>query len=211
VSSEPGLRERKKQRTRRLIAETARELFAERGFDAVTVAEVARAAEVSEGTVFNYFPTKEQLFYGEMEHFETRLVDAVRSRAVGESPLLAFRRVIVEGGDRLAQDEVADLIAAAGRIVEASPALQAREREIVAEHTGQLAELLASERGTAPHDVDAEVVAGTLMTVHRVLVEDVRRAVLEGTRGTALAERLRRNAEQAFDRIEHGLGQPGTA
>jgi AcrR family transcriptional regulator len=201
VSTEPGLRERKKQRTRRLIAETARRLFAERGFEAVTVAEVARAAEVSEGTVFNYFPTKEQLFYGEMERFETRLVEAVRSRPEGESPVAAFRRVIVEGGDRLAEDEVAGLIAAAGRIVEASPALQAREREIVAEHTEQLADVLAA----GADDVLAQIVAGTLMTVHRVLVEDVRRAVLEGVRGPALAERLRRNAGQAFDRVEHGL------
>jgi len=201
VSSEPGLRERKKQRTRRLIAETARRLFEERGFEAVTVAEVARAADVSEGTVFNYFPTKEQLFYGEMERFETRLVEAVRSRPEGESPVVAFRRVIVEGGDRLADDEVADVIAAAGRIVEASPALQAREREIVAEHTEQLAEVLAAGAG----DVLAQVEAGTLMTVHRVLVEDVRRAVLQGVRGPALADRLRSNAERAFDRIESGL------
>jgi AcrR family transcriptional regulator len=206
VSSEPGLRERKKQRTRQLLAETARRLFEERGFDAVTVAEVARVADVSEGTVFNYFPTKEQLFYGQMERFEARLVDAVRSRPEGESPLEAFRRVIVEGGDRLAADEVADVIASAGRIVEASPALQAREREIVAEHTEALAELLAAEAGAEPGDVGSQVVAGTLMTVHRVLVDDVRRAVLQGERGPALAERLRSNAERAFARVERGLG-----
>jgi AcrR family transcriptional regulator len=59
----PGLRERKKQRTRELIAETARELFVERGFERVTVAEIARSSEVSEKTVFNYFPTKEDLVF----------------------------------------------------------------------------------------------------------------------------------------------------
>src|SRR3954463_14464285 len=121
MTAAPGLRERKKQRTRELISETARRLFAERGFDAVTVAEVARAADVSEGTVFNYSPTKEQLFYGEMERFETQLVAGVRSRPAGETPLDAVRRVIVEGADRVAADEVADVIASAGRIVEASP------------------------------------------------------------------------------------------
>ena len=86
--SEPlGLRERKKQQTRELIAGTARELFAERGFDAVTVAEIARAADVAEATVFNYFPTKEDLFYSRLEAFEEELLEAVRrARAGRERP-----------------------------------------------------------------------------------------------------------------------------
>src|ERR687887_78021 len=85
VSTEPGLRERKKQQRRQLIAETARRLFAERGFDRVTVAEIARAANVSEGTVFNYFPTKEDLFYDRMEVFESALLEAIREREAGEA------------------------------------------------------------------------------------------------------------------------------
>src|SRR3954467_9925864 len=95
MSQETGLRERKKQQTRLLIANTARALFAERGFDAVTVAEVARAADVAEKTVFNYFPTKEDLFYSGMEAFEERLLDAVRDRAPGEPVLEAFRRFVL--------------------------------------------------------------------------------------------------------------------
>src|SRR5207248_8272205 len=87
---EPGLRERKKQRTRELIAETARRLFSERGFDRVTIAEVAREAEVSEQTVFNYFPTKEDLVYWRLEGFEDELLTAIRQRAEGESILRAF-------------------------------------------------------------------------------------------------------------------------
>src|SRR3954464_3406238 len=165
-----GLRERKKRQTRETIAHAAMALFAAHGFDAVTVADVARAADVSEGTVFNYFPTKEQLFYGEMEQFEASLVDAVRERARGEPPVSVFRRVILAGADRLAQEEVAEVIATAGRIVSTSPALQAREREIVAEHTEALARLLAEQSGAPQGDVDAEVVAGALMAVHRVLV-----------------------------------------
>ena len=70
---ELGLRERKKQRTRELIAETARRLFAARGFERVTIAEVAREADVSEQTVFNYFPTKEDLVYWRFEGFEDEL------------------------------------------------------------------------------------------------------------------------------------------
>ena len=80
MAIELGLRERKKQLARRLISETASRLFADRGFDAVTVAEVARAADFSEVTVFTYFPTKEDLFFGGMESFEEKLVAAVRAR-----------------------------------------------------------------------------------------------------------------------------------
>ena len=78
-----SLRERKKEQTRQLIADTARRLLAERGFDAVTVAEVAREADVSEKTVFNYFPTKEELFYSRLEAFEEELLQALTARAPG--------------------------------------------------------------------------------------------------------------------------------
>src|SRR3954466_1151969 len=116
MSQELGLRERKKQRTPQLIADTARALCAERGFDAVTVAEVARAADVSEATVFNYFRTKEDLFYSRMEVFEAALVDAVANRAPEESALESFRRFVVEGGARLEANEVGDVIATAARV-----------------------------------------------------------------------------------------------
>src|SRR5215216_6933916 len=87
VPAELGLRERKKQRTRQLIAETARRLFTERGFERVTVAEIARVAEVSEQTVFNYFPRKEDLVYWRLESFEDELLAAIRERAEGEPAL----------------------------------------------------------------------------------------------------------------------------
>src|SRR5947208_16634885 len=89
MSQQLGLRERKKQRTRELIEATARQLFAERGFEAVPVAEIARAADVSEATVFNYFPTKEDLFYSRLEAFEEELLSSIRDRAPGESVLSA--------------------------------------------------------------------------------------------------------------------------
>src|SRR5205814_1146920 len=97
-STEPGLRERKKRQTRQSIADTARALFAERGFDRVTVAEVARAANVSEATVFNYFPTKEDLVFSGLEAFEAALVGAVRDRApwVVANALIGVHRALLD-------------------------------------------------------------------------------------------------------------------
>jgi len=139
MSIELGLRQRKKQLARRLISQTASRLFADRGFDAVTVAEVARAADFSEVTVFTYFPTKEDLFFGGMESFEEKLVAAVRDRAVGESVLRAFRRPLLDGCKNLGVKERAEAIARGGALINASPALQTREREISARYTQLLA------------------------------------------------------------------------
>src|SRR5919109_2540878 len=124
-----GLRERKKERTRELIAQTARRLFLERGFDAVTVAEVARAAEVSEKTVFNYFPTKEDLFYSRLEAFEDELLSAIRERPAGQSVLTAFAGFLLGQGGVLSMedDEAAtEQVRTVTRVITESPALLAR-------------------------------------------------------------------------------------
>jgi AcrR family transcriptional regulator len=205
MSTQPGLRERKKQRTRQLIAETARRLFTERGFDAVTVAEVARTADVSEWTVFNYFPTKEDLFYAEMESFEVQLIDAVRDRPSGESVLSAFRRIVLDGAGRLAADDVAEAIAAAAPVIAASRALQAREREVVAEYTGDLAAVIREETGAGDHAVEPLAVANALMGAQRALVAYVHASVRAGMRGHQLAADTRREAKRAFARLERGL------
>ncbi len=205
MASELGLRERKKQQTRLSIAETARRLFVERGFDAVTVAQVAREAEVSEGTVFNYFPTKEDLFYSGMEAFEAQLIDAVRDRPGGETVLASFQRVVLDGIPRLARDDASHLIATAARVIGSSPALQAREREIVARYTEELAALVAEETGRPAGDVEATTVAAALMGVQRALVAYVHASVLAGRRGPKLAASARSQAKRAFARLEGGL------
>ena len=91
-----GLRERKKEQTRRLIAETARQLFSERGFEHVTIAEIAEAADVAVQTVFNYFPTKEDLVYWRLASFEGELLAAVRERGPpAQSALEAFKTFLL--------------------------------------------------------------------------------------------------------------------
>ncbi len=205
VATRPGLRERKKQQTRQLIYETAWRLFAERGFEAVTVAEVARTADFSEVTVFNYFPTKEDLFFTGMEFFEERLLEVVRERAAGESVFTAFRRLVVDSCGHLGTDERAAVIAEAAALINASPALQAREREIVARFIYTLAGLLAKETGASPDDVEPLTVASALMGTHRALVAYVRARTLTGRHGPKLAADARTQAIRAFARLENGL------
>jgi AcrR family transcriptional regulator len=206
VNSELGLRERKKQQTRQQLAETARRLFVERGFDSVTVADVAKEVDVAVATVFNYFPTKEDLFYSGMESFEAQLLTAVADRPEGDSVLAAFRRVVLEGTPRLATDEALENIQVATRVVGASRSLQAREREIVARYTDELAALIAKELGRPEGDVEAAAAAAALMGAQRALVAHVHASVLNGRRGRPLAKAARAQAERAFARLEHGLG-----
>src|SRR6266540_3476356 len=132
-----GLRERKKQQTRQLIADTARRLFAKRSFEAVTVAEIARAADVSTATVFNYFPTKEDLFYSGLEAFEEELLSSIRERERGESLMAAFGRFVLEPRGLLAAEdpETVERLGAIARVIEESPALLAREQRIFAGYT----------------------------------------------------------------------------
>jgi AcrR family transcriptional regulator len=209
VGAELGLRERKKRQTRELLTDTANRLFADRGFDAVTVAEIARTANVSEVTVFNYFPTKEDLFFGGMQFFEETLLDAVRTRAPGESVLEAFRRPVLAGFPVLAADKRARSIVAARNLISASPALEAHEREIVARYTRLLAELLAQEAGASPGDVEVMGVASALMGVQRAVANYVRSSVLAGRRGPELVSDARSQAVRGFERLEKGLAAYG--
>ena len=206
-----GLRERKKEQTRQLIAETAWRLFADHGFERVTVAEVARQAQVAPATVFNYFPTKEDLFYDRLEAFEARLVDAIRTRPAGEPALMAFRRYLLQSGGLLAQAEAGDRKAlerlrTMNRVIAASPALLAREQQTIARTADALAALLAAETGGPAGEVTAQVAANALMGVNQALIRYTRRRVLAGQEPAGLAADVRAHADRALTLLERGLG-----
>src|ERR1700732_2417622 len=106
-----GLRETKKRRTRETITAAAMELFAARGFDAVTVAEIARAAEVSEKTVFNYFPAKEDLVAHLGVELPTARTDAVREQQPGVSVPTPFRQMTEALLDAVEREPVESIVA----------------------------------------------------------------------------------------------------
>ncbi len=205
-----GLRELKKEQTRQQIAATAWRLFADRGFDKVTVAEIAREAQVAEATVFNYFPSKEDLFYSRFEAFSARLADAVRDRAPGEAALAAFRRALLEEGGLLAQAEAGDeealtRLRTVNRVIADSPALLAREHQAMARSAADLAALLAAETGAPPDDLRPQVVANALLGLQRAMIDYVRRRVSSGESLGGLAADVRKLTAGAFALLEHGL------
>jgi AcrR family transcriptional regulator len=205
-----GLRARKKRATRDGIAASARRLFAERGFDAVTVAEVAAAADVSEKTVFNHFASKEDLVFAGGETRLAELQAAIAERPAGTSLLDVFRANSEAMLDAVAAGERDDRLVVP-RIVRDSPTLQQRlaagwEREaatlvaVVAEATG------ADDDDLVPAVV-ARTLAWTLITIFRAAFD----GLLAGEDPEQLAARLRVQSARAYDRLAAGLGDYGVA
>jgi AcrR family transcriptional regulator len=203
-----GLRERKKERTRQLIAETARQLFTERDFERVTIAEVAEAAEVAVQTVFNYFPTKEDLVYWRLASFEGELLAAVREREPGQSALEAFQAFLLAQQGLLGRtdDAAHEELVSFTRMITESPALRAREGQILAGYTDALAALLAEETGAEPGDLRPRVAAGAMIGLHRSLIDLSRTRILAGGSGAPLTREIRAQAQHAFELLEGGLG-----
>jgi AcrR family transcriptional regulator len=195
-----GLRETKKAETRREIADTAMRLFVQRGFDHVTVAEVAAAARVSEKTVFNYFPTKEDLFFDEVPEREAALVAAIRDRSPGESIVAALRGLQASECPRLCSAGFATF----ARIIEESPALEAKELEVMAQLTETLAGAIRDELRVP--EIDANIAANMLVGVHWQLFRNARAQALAGRHGPAAVRRLRSDLDRAYRLLEHGLG-----
>jgi AcrR family transcriptional regulator len=197
-----GLRETKKLATRQQIAEVAMQLFVQRGFDRVTVAEVAAEAGVSEKTVYNYFPTKEDLFFDEVPERARALAEAIRSRPEGEPIIATLRRLQIAEAARLTSPGFVTF----ARVLEESPALQAKELEIMAVLAHALAGALEEEGIDAR---DARIAASLLISVHRHFFRAARTQALAGKHGPAAARRLRSDLERAYTLLEHGLGGLG--
>lgn len=204
-----SLRERKKRKTRQRISDTARRLFTERGFDTVPVSEIAREADVSEATVYNYFSTKEDLVYEGMERFEAEMLQAVRERPRGESLIRSFGRfVLTVRGSLAAEDpDAARSLLAISRIIADSPTLRAREAQVLKRYAESLSALIAEETAAQPGDLRPTVTAQALLALHASLIDFVRRRILEdATDPQRIARDLHTEGEKALRLLERGLG-----
>src|SRR5262247_834936 len=143
----PGLRERRKQETRQAISDIATRMFAARGFDEVTIAQVAGAAGVAKMTVTNYFPRKEDLVFDRADAVVRHLADVIAARAPGESMLAAIRRDYAEA---IARADVTLGLSSPAFVsmILNSPALTARVREMLDQREQALGDAIAAETGT---------------------------------------------------------------
>jgi AcrR family transcriptional regulator len=201
-----GLRERKKVQTRAAIADAARALFLERGFDDVTVADVAEAADVSEATVFNYFPTKEDLAFYRMEDFEEEMLEAIRNRQPGTSVVDAFGSFVLAPRGFLKAGGTGVDPRAVTKLFTESPALLARERQIFDRYAERLIDIIAEERHTRADDLVPLVIARALTSLHRAMIDHVRRQVLAGMSTDVIAREVRTRGRRAVSLIKEGFG-----
>ena len=203
-----GLRERKKRQTGEVIAQAAMRLFVARGFDEVTVADVARAADVSEKTVFNYFPAKEDLVLHGGEERRAALIEAIRTRPPGASIVEPFRAGTMEFIDRVRDDPVESIVAVP-RLVAGSKTL--RDRLLVGweQESAILAPVIAAEAGAPEGDLVPAVVARTLAWTHRLTFRAAFTRLLAGEDQVEVAADLRDQAHRAYEALEQGLAGYG--
>jgi len=207
-----GLRERHKRETRQAISDIATVMFVERGFDEVTIAQVAEAAGVAKMTVTNYFPRKEDLVFDRAEAIERHLADVITARAPGESMLAAIRRDYAEA---VARADVALGLSSPGfaRMILNSPVLLSRAREMLDRRERALGDAIAAETGT--DNPQQRLVAALLSSVHRVLAGEATERSLAGQPRAEICAVLADAATRAFDLLEPSLGgysiraQPG--
>ncbi|WP_066365413.1 TetR/AcrR family transcriptional regulator [Herbidospora mongoliensis] len=197
------LRERKKRETRLRISDIATGLFLHHGFDNVTVAEVARVADVSVNTVFNYFKTKEDLCLDRMDEAEQLLAVVVRNRNPGESAVDAIRRDLLDAVDtgdwRYGTSEGSELVA---KMINDSPSLLSRTRELHERREQILAEVLADEAGTEPGDITPRIIAAVTCAVVRITASSYYARRTAGETPETILPDLRREVVRAFDLLD---------
>ncbi|WP_433434972.1 TetR family transcriptional regulator [Nonomuraea sp. CA-141351] len=201
-----GLRERKRARTHAAISEAAIALFLERGFDQVSVAEVAEAAEVSKRTLFAYFPAKEDLVVHRFADHETEAARVVRARRPDVGPLAALRDHFLDGlRDRdpiTGLNDVPEILALT-RMVRETPALRTRAIRFQEGSQQALAEALQDSAGVPA--LTARLAATHVVATHWLLSMDNAQALIGGQSADERYPEAVADAEHAFTLLSEGL------
>jgi AcrR family transcriptional regulator len=208
-------RSQKKAETRAQIRTVAHGMFAERGFDAVTIADIAAKADVAVQTVFNHFVTKEELFFDGRTPWVDGPADAVRSRDASMSPLTALRAYLVGLSGRLVGSLRTEERRCYRDTVQASEALRAREGELVFEAERRLAAALleawtrdpGANGDVIPVDphLAAPLISGIWLSAGRILIMENRSLVADGADPRVAAASVQHLADQLFAQMESAL------
>jgi AcrR family transcriptional regulator len=203
-----GLRDLKKARTRRLIADTAARLFAERGYERVAVSDVARAAEVAEQTVYNYFPTKEQLVIDREQQVQDRLCDLIRSRPPAVSPAAAIRGFVLEAvaGIRSVPPEIwrGEL----GYLAAISPTVHRLVLELTNRQAAALATAISDTTAVTLEVARLQGIA--LAAVFQIIISDAGQRTRDGQSQAEIADELRPVVENILDELDRWLSASAT-
>jgi AcrR family transcriptional regulator len=210
-----GLRERKKRLMRQQLSDTATELFMERGFDAVRVAEIAAACGVSEKTVFNYFPTKESLILDRLEATMASLRTGLAEP--GLPPVQAALRILDDELEAMTswlagQDDLARASAAIrrfGALIRATPSLRAHRSDMMDQFVAVAAAILAERAALRADDPEPQIAATALLGLWGIQAQSLSR-YLDGTRTPAqVRQAVTAEVRRAARLIDAGLGTLG--
>jgi len=207
--SSTGLRELKKARTRRLIAETAARLFAERGYEQVSVRDVAREAELAEQTVYNYFPTKEHLVTDRDQQIQDRLCDLVRTRPPGVTPPAAIREFVLGdiAGIRDTPPEIwrGEL----GYLTATSPTVHRLALDLIDRQAVALANAIG-DTTAVPIEV-ARLQGIALAGVFQIIISEAGQRTRDGESQAKIADALYPIVENVLDELARWFSASGSA
>ena len=204
--TEVGLREQKKARTRRLIADTAARLFAERGYEQVAVSDVARAAEVSEQTVYNYFQTKEQLVTDLHQQFQEELDRLIRMRDPGASPAAAIREFVLDAVEGIRRYPAEQWRGELGYLAAISPTVRRLTLEMSAQRATTIANAISDTTTVTPEIAKLHGIA--LAGVFQIIIDEAGRRTVEGQAQDEIADRLRPAIETVLDSLDRWTAAP---
>jgi AcrR family transcriptional regulator len=187
-----GLRERKKQRTRETIVDAAFALFAKRGFEATTIADIAAAADIAPRTFFGYFATKEDVVTHDFAAVQASMRDRLHDREPGETAIDALRAWVEQLMRTVDFDDPRERCRQ--QLMRESEALRAHDRHLLAGIEDLLAESIAEDLDVEPDSVRARMVAAATIAAFERIQE------LYGEKGT-----VKRNSEEALAIFDEAL------
>ena len=198
-----GLRERKKARTRQVIADAAARLFAERGYEQVAVSDVAREAEVSEQTVYNYFQTKDQLVIDRDQLVQDELRRLIRTRAPGTTPAAAIREDVLDTVEGIRRIPAGQWRGELGFLAAISPTVHRLSLEMSDRQASAVAAAIAETEAVAPEIAKLRGIA--LASVFQIIITEAGRRTREGQSQDQIADELRPAIEAVLDDLNRWL------